>query len=103
MRESGFVLRFPFGEVPVDRALVIGRQPEASPLAAKLSRYDKVSRRHAQLSIENGQMTVTDLDSTNHVYVNGKQVEKNAPTPICNGDEIAFSHQLRAILIKREN
>ncbi len=35
---------------------------------------EQISRRHAELTLENGAVTVKDLGSTNHTYVNGEEV-----------------------------
>ncbi|XZE53153.1 FHA domain-containing protein [Planctomycetaceae bacterium SH139] len=45
-----------------------------------------VSRRHAQLRIQNGQTFILDLGSFNGTFVNGNRISK--PTPISGGDVI---------------
>ncbi len=48
------------------------------------------SGRHADLVIENGEITLTDLGSTNGTLVNGVKLDPNAPKEIHPGDEITL-------------
>ena len=53
------------------RSLTIGRDP--GNLIQLID--DKVSRRHVMLAWDNGSYTVTDLQSHNGVYINGKRIK----------------------------
>ena len=70
-RDARWTAQFPFGAVAIEPMLRIGRDERYSPLAAELSGFEKVSRRHAELAIENGILTVIDMNSTNGTLVNG--------------------------------
>jgi len=94
--EPSFLIRFPFGEVPLQGILRVGRDPLFSPLADKVSGYGTVGRRHAELSCMGGVLTVTDLASTNGVYVNGAPIPANRATPLKEGDAVSFSTKLIA-------
>ncbi len=48
----------------------------------------KMSRYHAQISMEAGQWLLTDLGSSNHTYLNGTVV--TAPIPLKSGDRISL-------------
>src|SRR5512134_85015 len=48
----------------------------------------KMSRYHAQISMEAGQWTLADLGSSNHTYLNGVAVTE--PTPLQPGDRISL-------------
>jgi len=48
----------------------------------------KISRYHAQISMEAGQWTLTDLGSSNRTYLNGEAVTE--PTPLQPGDRISL-------------
>ncbi len=48
------------------------------------------SGRHADLTVENGAFTITDVGSTNGTSVNGVKLEPNAPREVQPGDEIIF-------------
>lgn len=49
-----------------------------------------LSRKHANLHLDGGKITVEDLDSTNGTTVNGNKVEPNVKVPIAQGDVLAF-------------
>ncbi len=80
---TGHCLVFVAGEgavglrVPLDRALVLGRDPGCGvPLPA-----DDVSRRHARLSpVDDGHL-LEDLGSTNGTHVNGERVARHRLAP----------------------
>ncbi len=63
--------------------IVIGRLPECSIVLNDTN----VSRRHAQVALEDGSVVVTDLGSTNGTFVNGKRVTRATVRP---GDELAI-------------
>ncbi|MCR5304013.1 MAG: FHA domain-containing protein [Lachnospiraceae bacterium] len=47
-----------------------------------------VSRLHARFDKEDGRVTVTDLDSTNGTYINGKRLKPNETCTLRSGDEL---------------
>jgi len=47
---------------------------------------DQVSRMHAQFTVDRGETTLADLDSTNGTVVNGKKL--NVETALSDGDEV---------------
>ena len=51
---------------------------------------DTTSRMHAVIEHIGSTYTLTDLDSTNATRVNGKRLEPERPTPINDGDTLAF-------------
>jgi hypothetical protein len=63
--------------------LVIGRLPECEVVLGDTN----VSRRHAQVAMDAGDVVVTDLGSTNGTFVNGRRVTRAAIQP---GDEITI-------------
>ncbi|MFN2226585.1 MAG: FHA domain-containing protein, partial [Anaerolineae bacterium] len=77
-------------EIPLTgEEVVIGRDPGAdlvipSPL---------VSRRHACVYPDNGQYLVRDLGSTNHTFLNDRQLE--SPAPLSAGDTIRLGSAVR--------
>ena len=77
MREATFIVRFPFGELSIEDTLRVGRESSFSPIAEKLVNYDKISRVHAELTVTNGHLIVTDLNSTNGVFINGQNIPVN--------------------------
>jgi pSer/pThr/pTyr-binding forkhead associated (FHA) protein len=51
-----------------------------------------VSRRHAQVTVENGSVSVTDLSSTNGTMVDGVRLGPNQPTPLPPGSMVRFGN-----------
>jgi hypothetical protein len=89
-------LAFPWGEVEVTAGLplVVGR--EGSTLARRLADYPNVSRRHAEIALADGRLTVEDLNSVNGTFVNDERVPALRPRPLVDGDELRFAAVLRA-------
>ena len=79
MSDRAFVLRFisgkyQGGEYPLQDSgeLVIGRSSELDMVLIE----DMVSRKHAKISLQPGQIAISDLGSTNGTFVNGEKVKK---------------------------
>ena len=79
MSERAFALRFISGkyhggEYPLADAgeLVIGRSNDLDLVLIE----DMVSRKHAKLTVQPGQITISDLGSTNGTFVNGEKVKR---------------------------
>jgi pSer/pThr/pTyr-binding forkhead associated (FHA) protein len=72
--------------LPRDRPFRIGRDS-----ACELQLYDvRISRRHAQIEATNGQYVVSDLGSTNGVFINGRRIE--SATPLRDGDVLEIGN-----------
>jgi pSer/pThr/pTyr-binding forkhead associated (FHA) protein len=56
-----------------------------------------VSRRHAEVTLEDGEITVTDLGSTNGTQVDGKRLAPNEPAPILPGAVVRFGSATLAL------
>ncbi len=81
-----FVLRGVSGSTfgksfPLHGSAVIGRQADCDICLAG----DEISRRHAEISVGPGGLTIKDLDSANGTFVNGKRVTQSELKP---GDEV---------------
>ena len=79
MSDRGFALRFisgkyQGGEYPLGEGgeLVIGRSSDLDMVLIE----DMVSRKHAKISLAPGQITISDLGSTNGTFVNGEKVKR---------------------------
>ncbi len=75
-QESHLVHPFPFS---------VGRRPGCS---LQLN-YKTISGNHAELTLENEQLWVSDLNSTNGTYVNGRRITE--PTPLREEDLLQFA------------
>lgn len=85
--KSGSKMSFDFQS---GRALLLGRSPE-SDIQIENDGNDVVSRKHAEILIHaepTFSMSITDLDSTNGLFVNGKKIQGSMD--LLPGDEIQF-------------
>jgi predicted component of type VI protein secretion system len=70
-------------EIPIaEPEFIIGRAEECQLRPAS----DRVSRKHCVIRCQEGRVTVTDLKSTNHTYVNGEQI--TGQRELKNGDKL---------------
>lgn len=98
---SGYVqviLTFPWGDVVVTDTLFVGRDSEFSTIANHINSagLDWVSGRHAEIFVEEVQLFVRDLGSTNGTFVNDQPIASLQPVQVRDGDRIAFSRRLSA-------
>ncbi|MCZ6735007.1 MAG: FHA domain-containing protein, partial [Planctomycetota bacterium] len=59
-------------DLPADEPQLIGRSSESLPLTDST-----VSRRHAELTPDDGKWFLRDLDSSNGTFVNGARITKD--------------------------
>ena len=80
--------------LPQSNQALIGRADPMSNFTpdVDLGSYDAleqgVGRRHARLLVQNGQVVVEDLDSTNGTFVNGQRLQPRQPQPLRDGDQL---------------
>ena len=96
--EDGPGLLFPWGWQPVDAGtpLEIGRVTR-NPIPG-VAAHGNVSRLHARIERTDAGLSVTDLDSTNGTFLNGRRLPPNVPTTAEPGDLIRFAGTLEAIV-----
>jgi pSer/pThr/pTyr-binding forkhead associated (FHA) protein len=70
-------------QLPLDSVVDVGREPS---LPLHLDEDTQVSRRHARIALQGGQVLVEDLGSTNGTYVNDQPI--NAPRALNPGDKV---------------
>lgn len=58
-----------------------------------------VGRRHAQIAIQNGQIVLEDLDSTNGTFLNGQKVSAHQPKVLNHEDQIQFGQLIARIYL----
>jgi pSer/pThr/pTyr-binding forkhead associated (FHA) protein len=67
-----------------DGATIIGRDESAGIVLDETT----VSRRHAQITVRDGEATIEDLGSQNGTWVNECRLDK--PMPLADGDRVRF-------------
>jgi hypothetical protein len=103
MSERAFALRFISGkyhggEYPLgdNGELVIGRSSDLDMVLIE----DMVSRKHAKISLAPGQITISDLGSTNGTFVNGEKIKR---ARLKEGDRILIGTSiLKLVTIARQ-
>jgi len=79
--------------------LIIGRSDAATSWTAPLDLQgylgDSVvaqglGRKHAEVNAQGGQVTLSDLNSTNSTYIAGQKLAPMTPTPLVDGQEISL-------------
>jgi pSer/pThr/pTyr-binding forkhead associated (FHA) protein len=70
-------------QLPLDSVIDVGREPS---LPLHLDEDTQVSRRHARISVQGGQVVVEDLGSTNGTYVNDQPI--SSPRALSPGDKV---------------
>src|SRR5215212_5422762 len=70
-------------QLQLDSVLDVGREPT---LPLHLDDDTQVSRRHARISVQGGQVVVEDLGSTNGTYVNDQPI--SSPRALNPGDRV---------------
>lgn len=83
--------------LPADEPQLIGRSSEALPL-----RDTTVSRRHAELTPDDGKWFLRDLDSANGTFVNGLKVAGD-PVELSPGDQIRCGSTLMVFGVTAED
>lgn len=76
------ILRFPF---------VIGKEKNQTDYTVVGN--TNVSRKHVQLSKQEGRIQIQDLNSTNHTYVNGKCIQPGSFVPLTDQDRILLGNE----------
>ncbi|MGA8744944.1 MAG: FHA domain-containing protein [Solirubrobacterales bacterium] len=64
-------------------SLVLGR--EHPPFSAQLAQYPNVGRAHARIARSEGAMRVTDLNSTNGTFLDGRRIPPELPEELRPG------------------
>lgn len=71
-------------------SFVIGKN--ASSVDGVISFNKMISRVHCRIDSQNGEFTITDLQSANGTYVNKVKLQPNQPHPIKSGDVIRLAN-----------
>ena len=110
----------PHARLVIEKGRSTGKQFMLSDVEAQIGRWDadggvfpdvdldtddpeaKVSRRHARITLSNGQYFLEDLGSTNGTFINrGKRLPPGQRQALCDGDEIIVGKTfLRFYIVK---
>jgi two-component system, NtrC family, response regulator AtoC len=81
----------------LDRSLVFGRDPDCDvPLNDA-----RISRRHARLFVENDEVRIEDVGSTNGIKVGGVRLERGQPVTLPLGDSVRLGPFTMIVLASR--
>jgi pSer/pThr/pTyr-binding forkhead associated (FHA) protein len=84
-------------QLPLDSVVDIGREPS---LALHLDQDTQVSRRHARISVQGGQVVAEDLGSTNGTYVNDQPI--SSPRALNPGDKVRIGLTVLELRTKQQ-
>src|SRR3954465_4937331 len=84
-------------QIPLDSVIDVGREPS---LPLHLDQDTQVSRRHARISQQGGQVVVEDLGSTNGTYVNDQPI--SAPRTLNPGDKVRIGLTVLELRTKQQ-
>lgn len=98
--EARAVVVWPWGaSTPIDRPLLIGRDPEFSPFARQLWADVRISRRHAEIAPQRDAVVVRDLGSSNGTYVGDQAIPQNASMLVQHDALLHFGGNLAVKLV----
>ena len=82
------------GEFPLkmDREIIVGRSSDLDMVLVE----DMVSRKHAKIATQNGQIIIQDLGSTNGTFVNGEKIKR---VRLREGDRILIGTSIIKLVI----
>lgn len=84
-------------EVPQAGSVLLGRDPDHSPVADLFTAHDNVSRRHASVGVDaDGRAWVRDEHSTNGTFVNDKPVPGGQKATLAPGDRLRMASDVVA-------
>ena len=63
--------------------------------------HGTTSTRHASISCDGPNVSVSDMKSTNGTYINGRRIDANVPTPLNEGDKIRFGGYTAYLLVAK--
>ncbi|MBW3636105.1 MAG: FHA domain-containing protein, partial [Armatimonadetes bacterium] len=85
-----------------DAELLVGREDEDEEIYPDIDLSDQdagyVHRRHATLTFQNGNLSVTHLGGSNKTRINNKPIADNVPQTVKLGDKIAFGKVVLRLL-----
>jgi len=93
-------------EMHEDVDYLVGRFSQDNPRTQYINmnpfgaREDGVSRIHAQLHVDDGQVYLTDLDSTNGTFLNEEQLKSHTITLLKHGDYVTFGRLRLQVLYR---
>ena len=93
-------------ELPLSKEVIIGRLDAGRAIFPDVDLTSEdgmdrgVSRRHARISLREGQVFVEDLNSLNGTFLNATRLVPELPYPLKDGDQVQFGKLLVIIHLK---
>jgi len=94
-------LVFEWGNVEIRETLAIGRDHRFSPLAARIQHLDPkdfVSRKHAEVYVEDHRLWVRHLGENNPTYVDDRPLAAGDTAQLQDGTRLSFSTAILAVV-----
>lgn len=94
-------------QVYLDDEVTMGRSSSSAEVDVDLNPYGAsekgVSRRHAKLKRQNDTVTVTDLGSSNHTFINGQRIVPEEIRILRDGDELRLGRLIMNVNFGEQN
>ncbi|KAL1319794.1 uncharacterized protein LOC107638327 isoform X2 [Arachis ipaensis] len=97
-RHIGFKVEMPGAYEIASREVTVGRVPEKADLVIPVA---TVSAVHARIQKKQGNLLVTDLDSTNGTFVDDKRLRPGVVTTVSPGSNITFDTHLAMFRVSK--
>ena len=79
-------------KISIDKPIfVLGKEEQV--VDCVISNNGAISRRHLDLTTQNHHYFITDLNSTNHTYVNGSKIPENIQIEVFDGDILKLADE----------
>lgn len=91
-------LVWPWGVGDIPQPLRIGREPGFSPISDRLQMFRSISGYHAEIVTGPSGVLLTDLNSRNGTFVDGRRLEPHKAERLRNGMTVRFGWEVEVLV-----